>query len=448
MTSANTEHETTDAEAHLPNRLVHPPWSRKATIYEVNLRQYSRDGNFRSFQSHLPRLRELGANILWFMPIHPIGEKKRKGKLGSYYAVQDYLAVNPEFGTFNEFRQLVNQAHEMGFKVLLDWVANHTAWDCVLTKTHPEWYTRDEHGQFQLSVDDWPDAIDLDYNNPALWDYQIEAMKFWIERCDVDGFRCDVADMVPTEFWNRVRKELDKIKPVFMLAEAETPALHDVAFDMTYNWHLYYLMNDIAAGKKSAVELRNYLQKEQQTFPRDGYRMNFTTNHDENSWHGTVHERLGAAADTFAVLAAMLPGMPLVYSGQEAGLDKRLAFFEKDLIPWRSSEFASLYQQLFRLKRDQEALWNGLDGSEVIPVTTTQPESLFAFLRKKNSSQVLSIFNLSDQPVTTRFAQDQDLFGRYTDPFTGKRHSIEKQVAIELPPWGWRILASSDYREH
>ena len=294
-----------------------PEWSKNAVIYEVNVRQYTPEGTFNAFAAHLPRLKELGVDILWFMPITPIGELNRKGSLGSYYSVKDYRDVNPEFGTMEDFKNLVAQAHEQGMYVILDWVANHTAWDNYLVEQHPEWYAKNDNGEM-ISPFDWSDVVQLDYNQPGLRDYMADALKFWVTEANVDGFRCDVAEMVPTDFWNRARAELDQIKPVFMLAEAEVPEHHEYAFDMSYGWEFHHIMNNIAKGTMNADNIQEYLTKEAGRFPANAYRMQFITNHDENSWNGTVFERLGDAVETMAVLSYTIPGMPLIYSGQES----------------------------------------------------------------------------------------------------------------------------------
>jgi len=353
-TAANAE-----ALSRFMDGVKHPEWSYNASIYEVNLRQYSPGGTLVEFESHLERLRDMGIGILWFMPVHPIGEKNRKGSLGSYYSVRDYYAVNPEFGTLDEFKVLVAKTHDMGMYVIIDWVGNHSAWDNPLAVEHPDWYIRDQHGIFRPPVPDWSDVIAFDYRNPELRRYMIDAMKFWVRDVGVDGFRCDVAGMVPLDFWETARLELEEVKPVFILAEWESPAAHNRAFDMTYSWDLYRAMNDIAQNKATASAVDSYLQREAGSYPRHAFRMLFTSNHDENSWNGTVFERLGGGVGTFAVLSATLPGMPLVYSGQEAALSKRLEFFEKDQIPWGDYRFQWLYSALLNLKRRNRALWNG-----------------------------------------------------------------------------------------
>ena len=415
----------------------HPAWSYDVSIYEVNTRQYTPEGTFKAFDEHIKDLKDLGVGIVWFMPINPIGVKNRKGSLGSYYSVRDYKAVNPEFGTLDDFKETVREIHSMGMYVIIDWVANHTAWDNVWVEEHPDFYTKDSLGNFVPPVPDWQDVIDLNYDNKELRRYMIDAMKYWVQECDIDGFRCDVAGMVPLDFWKEARAELKKIKHVFMLAEAEGPEFHE-AFDMTYSWELLHLMNDIAKGKKDVQSLRDYFIKERRQYPPDAYRMRFTTNHDENTWNGTVFERLGDAAETFGAFTCVIKGMPLVYSGQEAGLDKRLKFFDKDTIQWRESKYRFLYTVLLHEKTKNKALWNGKKGAEMVPVKSSAGE-VFAFVREKESDKVYAIFNLSDKKVRTQLESDK-INGEYINPFTGKSFKIKSKEWLELKPWDYRIL--------
>ncbi|NCO56430.1 MAG: alpha-amylase, partial [Bacteroidetes bacterium] len=341
-----------------------PEWSKNLTIYEVNLRQYSLSGSFKDFEKHLPRLQELGVGILWFMPIQPIGVINRKGTLGSYYSVNDYLSVNPEFGTIEDFKSMVKKIHELGMYVIIDWVANHTSWDNTLITGHPEFFTKDSLGKIISPVKDWTDVADLNYDNKGLRRYMIDAMKFWLKETDIDGFRCDVAGMVPTDFWEEVHPALDSVKKVFMLAECEDPKLHNIAFDMTYTWDFHNLITNIAKGNKNASSLVPLFKKEKNDYTKDAYRMYFTSNHDENSWNGTAYEKFGKGVKTFTVLSFIVPGMPLIYSGQEAGLNKRLKFFDKDTIEWKKDDFFNLYETLIALKKRNKALWNGAYGGD------------------------------------------------------------------------------------
>lgn len=419
----------------------HPDWSYNASIYEVNVRQYSPGGTFEEFREHLPRLKDLGVGILWFMPIHPIGELNRKGSLGSYYSVKDYFGVNPEFGTFDDFKALVDSIHKMGMYVMIDWVANHTAWDNPLTVDHPDWYVRDEHGNFVPPIPAWSDVIQLDYGNSDLRAYMIDAMRFWIEEADVDGFRCDAAGMVPLSFWRAAIAELRDLKPLLMLAEWETPAAHEDAFDMTYGLSLHYLVNSIAWGQVGAAAIGDYVVSDAYWYPDDAYRMYFTSNHDVNSWDGTVFERLGDGVEAFAVLVSMLDGMPLVYSGQEVGLDRRLAFFDKDQIEWGEHELTELYTRLLNLKKENRALWNGNRGGDVNCVHTSNDDAVFAFVRTRASYKVFVILNLSDAE------QDVELMGTayvgaYIDVLTDEPASFQPGTEVTLAPWDYAVYSS------
>jgi len=419
----------------------HTAWSYNASIYEVNVRQYTPGGTFREFQGHLPRLQEMGVGILWFMPIHPIGEVNRKGSLGSYYSVRNYLDVNPEFGSLDDFKALVDTVHEMGMYVMMDWVANHTAWDNPLTVEHPDWYVRDDHGNFVPPVPDWWDVIQLDFSNTELREYMIEAMKFWVDEVDIDGFRCDAAGMLPLDFWAAASVELKALKPVLMLAEWESPTAHEHGFDMTYGLSLNYLASSIVWGHAPASAVGYQVSYEVSAYTEGAYRMYYTSNHDENSWNGTVFERLGDGVEAFAVLTAMIDGMPLVYSGQEAGLDKRLHFFDKDEIVWGDYEMGDFYTTLLNLKRENKALWTGGRGGEVKWVHTSKDEAVFAFTREKGGDKVLVVLNLSpaEEEVTltgTSFA------GTYTDAFSGVTVSFEGEDVVTLDPWGYRVFTT------
>ncbi len=407
---------------------THVAWSRNANIYEVNLRQYTQEGTIKAFAKHLPRLKKMGVDIIWLMPIQPIGELNRKGTLGSYYAVRDYTAVNPEFGTLEDVRALVKQAHGMGMHVILDWVANHTAWDNAWVKQHNDWYKKNEKGEiFPVTFQEdpaaepeyWTDVIALDYEQPGLWQGMTDAMAYWVREAGIDGFRCDVADAVPVPFWNHARAELDKIKPVFMLAEGQKPALHDAAFDMTYAWDLAEVFKKIGAGKADASALRSHYLQPKKIYPATAYQMTFTNNHDFNSWNGHDAELYGPAYKVMAVLAATLPGMPLIYGGQEAALAKRLEFFEKDAIQWNGYPLAGFYTDLLKLKKNNPALANGQYGSP-LKILDAGNADVFAFSRSKGKNVVSVITNLSGREQSYRL------------PGAAKQQS--------LPSWGWKII--------
>lgn len=399
----------------------HPEWSRNAVIYEVNLRQYSDSGNLAGFEKELPRLKELGADILWFMPVHPISEKGRKGELGSYYAVRDYKAFNPEFGTLEQFKALVKKIHGMGMKVILDWVPNHTGQDNVWVEQHPDWYVRDSTGGF-VSPYDWTDVYKLDYGKPEMRAAMVDAFKFWLEDVGVDGFRCDVAGEVPTDFWAETRPQLQAVKPeLFMLAEASKPELQVDGFDMGYNWPLKDLFNAIAATSgqnrykkadgtvveypvKHAIDIDTLLALQSIQYPKDTYMMNMVTNHDLNSWEGTEFDRYGDLADAMAVLSYTLPGMPLIYTGQETGLDRALEFFKKDTPPaWspRNSYF-EFYQKLNHLKHTQPALQAGIDGGEMVRYPT-ESDDVYVFSRTVDNATVYVFVNLGSEELPVKY---------------------------------------------
>ncbi|MGZ3184519.1 MAG: alpha-amylase family glycosyl hydrolase [Telluria sp.] len=406
----------------------HVAWSRNANIYEVNVREYSKDGKFDAVTKDLPRLKKMGVDIIWLMPINPIGVKNRKGTLGSYYASRDYKAVNPEFGNLDDLRKLVKTAHGMGMKVIIDWVANHTAWDNPWVTEHPDWYKKNAKGEIYAvtwnpdspNPEYWTDVVGLDYNNKALWTGMIDAMSYWIKEADVDGFRCDVASAVPTPFWNEARDQLGKLKPVFMLAEADKPELQEHAFDMTYAWDSGSLFRDIAKGKKDARDLREFFEHPKVAFPPDSYRMRFTSNHDWNSWDGSDTEMYGPAFRAMAVLAATIPGMPLIYDGQESVLDKRIKFFETDPIEWRNYPLQGFYAGLLKLKHENKALWNGDAGGDM-QVLDTGNDKVFAFKRTKDKNVVTVVVNVSGGPQS---------------------YTLPGQKKAALGPWAYHTAAT------
>lgn len=415
-----------------------PAWAQNATIYEVNLRQYTKEGTFKAFEEELPRLHKMGVDILWLMPIYPIGETGRKGKLGNYYAVKDYRGVNKEFGTMTDLKHLVKEAHDQGFKVILDWVANHSAPDNELVAKHPEWYTHDSLGHLVPPVPDWSDVVDFNYDQRGLRQYQIESMKFWIKNANVDGFRCDMAMMVPLGFWKECRKELEKTKNVFMLAEAEGPEFHRNGFDMTYGWEYMNLCNKIAKGEKNASDLYSYFQSLKGKYQPSDNIMYFTSNHDENSRNGTEYERLGKTAKTFAALSATVPGMPLVYTGQESALDHRLAFFDKDSIDWGAYPLLGFYTKLLHLKQHNAALnVDDLSGAQFLQ--DRKYENLFVFIRRAAGKRVLVMANLSDKQTDATLVLG-NIEGHYTDIFTGKGVDILKGEMQHFKPWEYRVL--------
>ncbi len=423
--------------------LKHPEWSKNATIYEVNVRQYTAEGTFNAFAAHLPRLKEMGVDIIWLMPIHPIGVKNRKGSLGSEYSVKDYYGVNPEYGNLDDLKALVKKIHEMGMHVILDWVANHSAWDNPLAAEHPDWYTKTPEGNFQPTPwYDWDDVIDFDYNVPAMRKYMTDALKYWVKEADIDGYRCDVAGFIPVDFWDNARAELDAINPVFMLAEWESRDLYKKAFDMTYAWSLWDKMKDATTHKKGVGGLVEYMAHDVSTVPRDAYRMTFTDNHDKNSWEGNQFSNFGDGLPACMVLCSVINGMPLVYSGQEAGLAHSLKFFDKDTIEWKAHPFYDLYKRLFALKHQNPALWNGARGGEMVRIYNDQPGTVISFSREKDGNRVIPVFNFSDKPVSV-ILQTKYQAGAYTDYFTGNPVELKGEDRLSLPAWGYSVLVKS-----
>ncbi len=443
FSNCNKTKVTENLSVYEPKEYVeikHPEWSKNATIYEVNIRQFTNEGTFKAFESHLPRLKAMGIDIIWLMPINPIGVEKRKGTLGSEYSVKDYYGINPEYGNLTDFKNLVNKIHEMGMYVIVDWVANHSSWDNKLAKDHPEWYTKTPEGHFQPTPwYDWDDIIDFDFNNPELRKYMTDVLKYWVKETNIDGYRCDVAGFIPVDFWENVRSELDQIKPVFMLAEWESRDLHKKAFDMTYSWTLFEKMKDVTFYKKSLGGIIEYMAHDVSTFPRNAYRMTFTDNHDKNSWDGNQFLNFGDGLEASMVLACTVNGMPLVYSGQEAGLNKSLRFFDKDTIVWKTHPFEKIYTTLFKLKHENQSLWNGNFGGEMVRIYNDKPDQIISFSRTKNKNQVISIINYSDKPVS--FILDSKYQkGDYTDLFSDKKVTLKGDDQFELKPWKYVVL--------
>ncbi len=415
---------------------VHPSWAYDSVMYEVNIRQFSPEGTFKGVEDQLPRLKDLGVDILWLMPMYEIGTVERKGSLGSYYAISDYCKVNPEFGTMEDFQSLLDAAHESGFKLILDWVANQTAPDHVWMEGRPaDFYERDSLGNAIWEYD-WTDTRSLNYDNQAVWAAQDSCMRFWLDK-GVDGFRCDAAGEMPEAFWYGVLPKMRKDYPdAFFLAEAERPSLANPAiFDETYAWELHHILNEVAQGKKDVSHIIAYVARDADNTPDEAFRLMFTSNHDENSWQGTEFERMGDAADICAVLCFTLPkGQPLVYTGQEIGLDRRLAFFEKDPITdWKPNEKTTFFKKLIDLRHDNPALFAGEKGGPIVYIGG-QSEDVLAFSREVRGNKVVVLANLSAVPQDVEVPLD----GKYTEIFSGE--TKEDRVSTTLGPWSYLVL--------
>lgn len=422
----------------------HPDWSYSAVLYELNIRQFTSEGTFNAAIERLPFLRSIGIDAIWLMPIYPIGLEGRKGSLGSYYSISDYKGVNPEFGTAEDFRAFVSAAHAMGIKILLDWVANHTARDARWISERPaDWYERDEQGVAKVPWD-WTDTAKLNYANHDVWLGEIDAMRHWVEEFGVDGFRCDMAMLVPIEFWQEASEELHKIKSdIFMLAEAEEDNLFDRAFNMSYQWNVHHIMVDIAKGARRVWDLRNAIHSERQRYPREAMRMSFTSNHDENSWSGSEQSRFGASLEVMTALTFLMPStMPLIYTGQEVGYDHSFEFFERDAIPaevYRENRTTELYRRLIALKHKERALDAGERGGDMIEIDNNAKDCMITLVREVGDSRVVAILNLS--PYTIHADFNTGIYaGTYRDALSGERVELSEHVERDIAPWHYQIL--------
>jgi len=422
-----------------------PDYAKNATIYEVNLRQYTPEGTFNAFLPHIDRLAKMGIDILWFMPINPISVKNRKGELGSPYAVADYKDVNPEYGTLEEFDAMVKAIHDVGMKIIIDWVPNHTGWDNPWITEHPEWYTQDSNGNIIDPIDyntgkswGWTDVADLNYDNRDMRKEMINSLLWWINERKIDGFRMDVAHGVPDDFWNECSDALFANSKIFMLSEGEVPNhRNNENFHMDYGWSFHHIMNDIAKDEKNVTELYAWKADNESKYNK-GFHMNFTSNHDENSWAGTEFERMGDGHQAFAVLAQTFEGMPLIYSGQEEPLKRSLEFFVKDPIGFKGYSYADFYTKLNDLKERNKALWNGEYGGPVQFIG--ESEDIVGFQREKDGDKVVVMINLSDQPV--EFNVISHING-VKDIFTGKSVHYHDGDKVPMKPWEY-IVASSN----
>ena len=400
------------------------PWVKETNIYEVNIRQYTPEGTFQAFGKHLPRLRKLGVEVLWLMPITPISLKIRQGSLGSYYACSSYTAINEEFGTLADFIQLVKDAHQLGFKLIIDWVANHTGWDHEWTTEHPEWYIKDNNGNF-TDPNGWADVIDLDYTNGAMRNALIEAMRYWVAETNIDGFRCDMAHLVPLDFWSAARPACETIKPLFWLAECDVAQYLQV-FDVSYAWNWMHTTEKLMKGNASVHDVWNVLHDYSQ-YPDGALKLFFTSNHDENSWNGTEYEKYGNAAKAMAVFTNTWKGVPLLYSGQELPNLQRLQFFNKDEIAWKqNTALHTFYKTLFAL-HTTKAVTDG--ATFILPV---EADGVMAFLRKYEEEVVLVLLNLSAQDKLHLTVQHEWLSGSFTNVFSGLSFSFNQSASFEL----------------
>ncbi|HET9057568.1 MAG TPA: alpha-amylase family glycosyl hydrolase [Chitinophagaceae bacterium] len=415
-----------------------PSWVMQSNIYEVNVRQYTPEGTFKAFEAHLQRLKDMGVDILWFMPITPISKVDSKGVLGSYYAVADYKAINPEFGNMDDWNLLVKKCHDLGMKVIIDWVPNHSGADNNWLQTHPDFYNKDSSGK-PVYAFDWSDTRDLNYWNPVLQDSMIDAMKYWLSS-GIDGFRCDVAAEVPRFFWEKCIKELKSEKSdLFFLAEGDKGWLHDAGFHASYPWDMFSIMKKVALGIRPAISLDSVLMRQDESFPIGATRMYFTSNHDENSWNKSDYGTFpGVKHAPFAVFTqTMRNSLPLIYSGQEEPFLDSLSFFYKDTIVFDKFKRAPFYKTLLNLRKKNPAL--AIDG-DFKKINTNKDDKVYAYMREKNGNKVLVILNFSPAAVTVNLS-DNSLKGTFEDVFQGKLQNFDPSVPLTLDAWGYLVYS-------
>ncbi len=410
----------------------------QGNIYEVNIRQYTKEGTFRAFAKHLPRLQKMGVQTIWFMPIQPISKFGRKGSLGSYYAVASYTDINPEFGTLADFNATVNQAHALGMKVLIDYVPNHSGADHPWLTTHPDFYETDSTGKPTYTAD-WSDTRELNFNNLVMQDSMINTMKYWLNVTKIDGFRVDVAWGVPYSFWDKCIPALKKLRNIYLLAEADDAKLHELGFDATYSWKEFHMLNDIAAGKKDILALDTVLQNINKEFMMGAQRLYFTSNHDENSWNKADYATMpGAIHAPFAVFTQTYDRtMPLIYSGQEEPVLRPLAFFEKDSIEFKKYERAYFYTTLLKLRKSNPAF---ADNANFKRLKVNLPGQIMAYERTNGQDKVVVVLNLSNQPQQA--IVDGITPGLYVDAFTGQNPKDIRY--IQMKAWGYQVFVKKN----
>ncbi len=426
----------------ISNKFKKANWINNTNVYEVNLRQYTTDGTFNAFAKELPRLKDMGVETLWFMPITPIAQKEMKGTMGSYYACSDYTAINPEFGSLDDFKKLVQQAHGMGFKVIIDWVANHTGWDHVWTKTHPEYFEKDTSTNDFKRASGMDDIIELDFTNADLRKAMIDAMSYWVTTCDIDGFRCDLAFWVELDFWMEARTELEKTKTLFWLAESDPIDNPDYfkAFDACYTWAWMHKTEDFYKKHLDKSILDSLLWQYNSVCGNNNIPLWFTTNHDENSWNGSEYEKYGDFAKALAVFSFTWNGMPMIYSGQELPNLKRLKFFDKDVINWTGKyELHDFFKTLLLLKKNNPALLAANTNVTTFLIKNNQEKNILAYLRKNGNNEVLTFINCSKEPLTVT-TNDENLISSFKNIFSTTIQDFTQNKVIELEPWGFKVF--------
>ena len=431
----STESATNNDSTKATLNIKHPEWMLQGNIYEVNVRQYTPEGTFKAFARHLDRLKEMGVQTIWFMPINPISKKDRKGSLGSYYAVSDYTAINPEFGNLDDFKKLVREIHDKGMKVLIDWVPNHTGGDNRWLKSHPDFFVKDSTGQAAIAVD-WADTRQLDYKNPEMQDSMILAMKYWITNADIDGFRCDVAWNVPAAFWQKCIPQLKSMKEIFMLAEGDKSYLPESGFDAVYPWTMFHTMGLVAKGERPATSLDSIRQQNDTLYPGNTMQLYFTSNHDENSWNKADFAKFpGAVHAPFAVFTqTMDDALPLIYSGQEEPVLRAIKFFDKDNMKFKNYKRAKFYDTLLELRSRNPAL---ASDASFRKLSVGNDKAVYAYTREKSGKKVFVILNLSGKEQTI-VVKDADLQGKPNNVFMGTNEPLTS-APWKIQPWGYVV---------
>lgn len=407
-------------------------WGNGASIYEVNVRQYTREGTLRAFIEHLPRLYRMGVDIIWLMPITPVSIKKRQGTYGSYYAASSYIDIDPAYGSATDLKELIKIVHGYDMKLIIDWVANHTGYDHQWAVAYPEWYRKDDKGNF-IDLYGWVDVIDLNYEVPAMRSEMIRSMIYWIKEFDIDGFRCDMARTVPVDFWIEARGECDAVKPLFWLAECEIQSYHE-AFDVTYGWEVMRAIDKYMTGEKTLSDIIAILNS-YSMYPIGSRKLLFTSNHDENTYWGTEYEKYGSRAKAMAVFTCTWPGIPLIYSGQEKPNMKRLEFFEKDFIDWQGeTELHDFYKILLGLRKKNKALQ---ESASVIIMPSHHPDVLI-YLCRRQQDKVFVLLNFSDAEAIFHFDHPA-IKDVYKELFSGNNQTITRKESFCFGPGEYRV---------
>ncbi|MCB2203366.1 DUF3459 domain-containing protein [bacterium] len=437
LRSYRREGELLESRFHHRKPVESADWVRDAVLYEVFPRAFSEEGSFRAVEQRLPEIKELGATVIWLMPIHPIGELKRKGTLGSPYSIRDYYAINPEYGTMEDFRSLLARTHELGMHLIIDLVINHTSWDHPFINEHPAWYARNSKGEIVSPNVDWYDIAQLDFNNQALREYMMEMMMYWVRDVGVDGFRCDYSDMIPHDFWSEAIEALREVKPVMLLAEGANPQLHVNAFDISYAWNTYDILHPMLEGELPISQFAVTMQREFYQYPVGALHLRFIVNHDKHKEDNPAVTWLGVRESrSCAVLVSLLPGVPLIYNGQEVGNDRQIGLFEKEVIDWEDAHgLRPFYTELTSVRREHEVLRRG----EYRPLALVGNEQVVAYVRSYGGRDMVVAVNLTDEAARVALPMPANCAG-VPVMLDGCRLLDEVKGEWEMEPWGYVVL--------